>query len=115
MNKFFFRMDGNQKYKSQSCRCLSHHWHRSKKEATHCNKLLADVQDRRIRSYKPEVEFRLYSNGKYICSHRVDFLVELNNSKTEVHEVKGFKTRDWRIKRKLFIANYPTIEYKVFS
>jgi len=102
------------KYHSRGCKCLSGHYHDSRKEATHCNRLLADLQDGKIKSYKTQVSYALNINGHKICRHIVDFVVENNDGSIVVNEVKGFATKDWKIKYKLFEALYPDIEYHVF-
>lgn len=102
------------KYNAKSCRCLSKHApHRSRFEASVCNNLLADLQEGKIRSFRPEIKYELYSEGIHICNHYIDFeVVELNGSLRAV-EAKGLKTAIWRIKMKLFQANYPHIPYEV--
>lgn len=52
-------------------------------------------------------------NGKLICVHRPDFIVELPAGGLEVWEFKGFETPDWKLKRKLFQALFPSIPYRV--
>jgi hypothetical protein len=92
---------------------LSRHWHASRKEAGHCNFLLAEVQDKKIAGYKLQVPYEYVINKIKICSHIVDFVVTRLDGEIEVHEVKGFETKDWRIKHKLFIALYPNIPYVI--
>lgn len=101
------------KYKNKSCRCLSGHVHDSRGEAGHCNYLLAQKQGKEIRDYEIQKKFDLSVNGVHICNHYVDFLVVENSGAVHVEEFKGFATDLWRIKRKLFEANYPNIRYEV--
>lgn len=55
----------------------------------------------------------LMVNGTVVCRMVVDFLVFHNDGSREYVEVKGFKTRDWRLKVKLLKALYPDIKYTV--
>jgi len=56
--------------------------------------------------------FPLYGkNGGRITTHRVDFLVTFPDGHQEVHEYKGYATDTWKIKRDLFVDNYPEILY----
>jgi len=46
-------------------------------------------------------------DGLVVCRYIADFIyLERGNSKTIVEDSKGFKTRDYAIKRKLFIGEY---------
>jgi hypothetical protein len=55
----------------------------------------------------------LLVNGRVICTLRVDFEVVHKDSRVEFIEVKGYETRDWRLKRKLLEALHPDIKYTV--
>ena len=44
-----------------------------------------------------------------------DFLVELRNGLREYHEVKGMATALWRLKRRMFEAEYPHLPYIVID
>jgi hypothetical protein len=67
----------------------------------------------RVAEVKRQVNVRLYCAGKYICTHVVDFQVTFGDGRVEYHEVKGFEAPEWRIKRKLFEANFPDTRYVV--
>lgn len=84
-------------------------------EAEYYNQLKLLKKAGHIRDFSRQVTFRFYVNEKLICSHRVDFLVVNSEGSEEVHEVKGFATDVWNIKRKLFEALYPEIPYKVVN
>jgi hypothetical protein len=60
-----------------------------------------------------QVSIPLRVNGKLICTHRPDFIVELAGGGIEVWEFKGLELPDWKLKRKLFEANFPSIPYRV--
>jgi hypothetical protein len=60
-----------------------------------------------------QVSMPLRVDGKLICTHRVDFMVELPGGGIEVWEFKGFETPEWKLKRKLFEVCFPSIPYRV--
>ena len=101
------------KYNAASCKCYSGHIHDSRLEARVCDRLLAMVQGGEIESYERQVNFDLLAYGIKICAHRVDYVLTHKNNSLEVWEVKGYATPEWRIKKKLFEANYPHIKYTV--
>lgn len=101
------------KYGSRSCRCMSGHLHHSRGEAGYCTKLELLRRAGEIRSYKPQVRYSLDVNGKHITNHYVDFEVVLKDGRKRVEEYKGFGTDTWRLKKLLFEALYPNIEYLV--
>ncbi len=124
------------KYHNKIARCLSRHIHQSKAEANYCNRLLAMKQAGEIYDFKSQIPFELRVGGQLVCEHIVDFKVWkkcCNNPQErspydfhcvncgrpvggfEVHEVKGFRTKDWEIKRKLFRALYPDIPYIIID
>jgi hypothetical protein len=70
------------------------------------------LKSHQIKAVAPQVRFDLFGkNGARICTHIVDFLVTLNNGTQKVVEPKGEETGEWKLKRKLFLDNYPHIEY----
>ena len=91
--------------------CKQGHWHHSIKEANYCNKLELLKRAKEIKGYQTQVKFEFIVNNQKICSHIVDFVVENNDGSKEVHEVKGWAQDIWRIKRNLFVALYPYMEY----
>jgi hypothetical protein len=54
-------------------------------------------------------------NGKVVATHVVDFVLEFADNHTEAWEAKGYPTEDWKLKRKLFEDNYPSIAYVIHS
>ena len=119
------------KYGNKKARCLSKHIHDSKFEASYCNRLLAMKQSGEISGYSIQVPYPLTVAGKLICTHIVDFVVirfepghVVMPDKSvqhgdfrvdEAHEVKGFATDVWKIKRRLFEAIYPAVKYIVIK
>jgi hypothetical protein len=69
-----------------------------------------------IRKIEPQRTFPLYGRGgARVCNHRVDFFVTFKDGSQEVFEYKGFATDTWRIKRDLFVDNYPEYKYNVIT
>lgn len=101
------------KYHSRITICASGHRHSSRLEAEYCDQLRLLKKAGEITGYESQKRFELKVNGHLISAHVVDFLVTAKDGKSEVHETKGYATRDWTIKRKLFEAIYPQIKYYV--
>lgn len=60
--------------------------------------------------------FQLYGkNGSKICSIRPDFILTFKDGHQEIWEAKGMETREYQIKRNLFVDNYPEYEYHVIK
>lgn len=103
------------KYHAKSSKCLQGHYHPSKIEAGYCDLLAANKRGGTIKDYESQVRFDFVVNGQKICSHIVDFVVEMPDGEKQVHECKGYEHPLWNIKRKLFEALYPDIEYIVIK
>ena len=103
------------KYRNKSCICRQNHQHDSIKEAHYCDQLELLKKAGEIIDYEKQVTFHMKVNDKKVCAIRVDFLVESKHGGQEVHEVKSSATMTstWNVKRKLFEALYPHIEYIV--
>lgn len=88
----------------------------SKKEGNYANDLILLKRAKEIKDWSPKPHYDLKGlNGKKVCTHIPDFLVEMNDGSFEVHEVKSpvTMTPTWNLKRKLFEDNYPEIPYRV--
>ena len=103
------------KYGSIKCACSQGHIHMSRLESKHCDMIGAMQKDGQILSFEVQKKFDLCINGKKICSHYVDFLLEYQGGKKEVIESKGFETAIWILKHKIFEACYPDIKYSVWK
>jgi hypothetical protein len=103
------------KYRNVSSKCSSGHYHPSKLESGYCDDLKMLKNTGHIKDYEIQKKFDFIVNGQKICSHIVDFLVTNNYGVEEVHETKGLEMPVWNIKRKLFEALYPYIEYIVIT
>lgn len=110
------------RYRHNPKDCLSQHktkngkpLHTSRWEAKYCDRLLADLQARKIKNYKVQVTFELYAGIKHV----VDFVVYnyplAGTPLVEVREAKGFQTPEWKLKRKMFEKKYPDIPYRVVT
>jgi len=102
------------KYNNKKSTC-GLHYHDSKGEAGYCRQLQILKKAGKIQDFETQKTFDFYVNGKKICSHRVDFLVTTNEGKIEAHEYKGYEQNTWIIKKKLFEALYPEIDYIVIK
>ena len=111
MNSYYKRR--GTKYKSKTCKCLLGHWHHSRGEAEHCNKLSLLKKTGYITEFETQKKFSFDINGKHICNHYVDFWITGNSGEQWVEEFKGMATPEWKLKKKLFEALFPDIKYKV--
>ena len=88
----------------------------SKGEAGYAAELNIRIKAGEISKIERQKTFSLYGkNGGRVTTHRVDFLVTFPDGHQEVHEYKGFATQEWKIKRDLFVDNYPDILYVVIT
>jgi len=101
------------KYGAVRSKCLSGHNHRSKLEAKCCNRLLADLQDGKIKSYETEVRFSLSSCDDHICNYYADFLVTHLDGSLEIVEAKGMCTQVFVLKWKLMQSQYPKLKFTI--
>lgn len=86
----------------------------SKAEAGLAREIDLMIRAGEVQKVQPQQTFVLYGkNGHRICTHRVDFLLTMKDGTQQVFEQKGFSTREWVIKWKLFEDNYPSIKYVV--
>lgn len=82
----------------------------SKREAEHCMLLdtlkKATKKEDRVISYECQVPFQITVNGVKICKYIADFIVVFGDGRTEVQDVKGFRTSIYLLKKKLVEAQY---------
>lgn len=103
------------KYKAVSSKCVNGHYHPSKLEAGYCNQLTMLKKNGDIKDFEGQKRFDFIVNDQKICSHLVDFYVQDVTGEWSVHECKGYEHPVWNIKRKLFEALFPEIEYIVIK
>lgn len=86
----------------------------SKKEASRYEELILLEKAGAIKDLRTQVKFKLIpaqrdeATGKVIereCSYKADFVYE-EDGKTVVEDVKGFRTKEYIIKRKLMLWRY---------
>lgn len=80
----------------------------SRKEASYAETLDWLKKSGEIKDCKPQKKIEISVNGKHICNHYVDFEVYYNDGHIEWHEVKGFATNEWILKRRLIEAIFDT-------
>lgn len=78
----------------------------SKREAQYAWELDMLKRTGEVIDWKPQFTLPIVINNLPICKVRVDFWVLKKGSIEELHEVKGFETKDWKIKWKLLEALY---------
>lgn len=57
-----------------------------------------------IKDFKMQVRYTFELNGVKICSYVADFVVEYPNGTIMVEDVKGFETKEYKIKKKMMLA-----------
>lgn len=97
-------------------------WFDSKAEARRYGtlKMLEKAKNSKIRDLKTHPKFELWANGVLICIYTLDFqyteIDGYNNSLgIIVEDVKSpttAKKADYKLRVKLFKANYPSIEFR---
>jgi uncharacterized protein DUF1064 len=75
----------------------------SKKEARRYNELKLLKQNGDIVFFLRQVPFHLPGNIKYVC----DFMIFWADDSVTIEDVKGFKTKDYIVKKKLVEVTYP--------
>ncbi len=85
----------------------------SKREAGFAMELEIRRKAKEIVAWNRQVKYPITVNGKKICTYVVDFVVIHADRSVEAIEVKGYPTKEWILKRKLFEALYPDIIYTV--
>ena len=79
-------------------------WFDSMKEGATYQNLKLLKKTGAIRSFERQEEYPLVVNGQMICKYRCDFRVVWKDGRIEIWDVKGFRTREYRIKKKLMAA-----------
>ena len=76
----------------------------SAKEARHAVLLASMERDGLISELRRQVRFPLKVNGLLVCTYVADFEFRDRDRKRVVQDVKGYKTREYKIKRVLMLA-----------
>lgn len=82
----------------------------SKREAVHAQELAWRQKAGEIKEIIPQFKIDLKVNGYQICRYYVDFKVIMKDDSVQFHEVKGFSTDVFILKKKLFEALLNDIE-----
>ena len=96
----------------ESCEYNGARYH-SRAEAAYAMELDVRKAAGEIRSVRRQVNIDLPVNGVVVCRMVVDFVLEMADGSEELHEVKGWESREWEIKRNLFRAIWPERKYVV--
>lgn len=79
----------------------------SKKEAERYSELRLMEKAEEIANLQLQVLYPLKVNDQLICSYKADFVyLDRKTKRTVVEDCKGFRTREYQIKRKLMAAIY---------
>lgn len=82
----------------------------SKREANfaaHLDNLKHAVDPKeKVIDVKRQVPYPIQINNQHICKYLADFVVVYGDGRTEVIDVKGFKTEVYRLKKKMVEAQY---------
>ena len=98
------------KYGSRKTECRHGHLHDSQKEAIRCNELHLLEKAGEIKNLKQQPKFTLLEpfeyQGKKIrgITYRADFSY-LDRGEFIVEDTKGYKTKEYQLKRKLLLSN----------
>lgn len=85
------------------------------REAKYAEELDIRVMAGDLKEWRRQIPFDLVVNGVKICRYTIDFL-EIDSKGNETYtEVKGYATRDWKLRWKLFEALYPELEKRVVT
>src|SRR5688572_33102305 len=76
----------------------------SKGEASYAQELDRRIKAGEIKSYERQAKIELKVNGILICNYYADFVVTDKHGAKEIHEYKGFLTKDFQLKWKLLQA-----------
>jgi hypothetical protein len=88
----------------------------SKAEASYARRLDELVDAGEVSHWDRQRRWPLVVNGVKVCVMVPDFVVwyeDGDDMRMELHEVKGFQTPVYRLKRKLFEALHPEVIYLV--
>lgn len=84
-------------------------------EARYAAELDYRLKANEIKEWERQVKFPLVVNNILICTYIIDFVITKNDGTKEYIEIKGFETKDWKIKKKLFTALFPGLNYSIIK
>lgn len=106
---YFSTTKRKNKYNAKSQQFGGRTYH-SKFEARYAEDLEWRKKAGEIEEIIPQYKIELKVNGVLVCRYYVDFKIVLADGSIEYHEVKGFETEIYRLKKKLFLALLPEID-----
>lgn len=90
----------------------------SKKELREYEKLLDLKEAGEIKAIELQPKFELQPAFRYqgkaqrAITYKADFKVTYSDGRIEIIEVKGFKTRDYAMRKKIFLFLHPDVDFK---
>ncbi len=90
----------------------------SKKEANYYATLLLLQKSGEVVSFERQVQFELQPHFRYngkmerAITYVADFVVTYKDGHTEVIDVKGMRTREYNLKRKLLLFRHPDMIFR---
>lgn len=117
-----FKLSGQSKYRAKPTDYKGRRY-ASKREAAYAaelDMLKAAKGGERVVEWTPQVRIPIKVRPDtpphrevLICHYVVDFAVTYSDGHVEYHEVKGYETDVWLLKKKLFEALYPDMKLRV--
>jgi hypothetical protein len=106
------------KYNAKKALCGKGHQHDSIREARHCDALYLELMGGLISDLiiGPQFWFVIdgrqvkHSNGRRV-GYKADFSY-VRNGRQCVDDSKGFTVRDWPLRKAIFLALYPDIQFR---
>ena len=106
------------KYGAKKSQCLHGHTHDSIKEAKRCNELHLLERAGHITDLEVQPQFWFQINGQQVThdngrrvGFRPDFRYKEGLLRDTVEDVKGFKTADYTLRKAIFKALFPNINF----
>jgi hypothetical protein len=106
------------KYGATKAFCAEGHKHDSKREARHCNDLHLELKAGSISMLTLQPQFWFSINGKQLkhgngrrIGYRGDFAY-FRDGIMCVDDAKGFTVRDWPLRKAIFLALFPEIQFR---
>ena len=85
--------------------CVDGRWFDSKREAARYQELICLQRANKIEHLKLQTEFVIEVNGHLVCKYRSDFdYFDCESGAWVVEDVKGFRTKEYQLKKKLMLA-----------
>lgn len=114
----FARSPRRTKYGARGTRCGAGHAHPSRKEARRCDELHLLQRGGAISELEREPKYYFEVNGRAVergngrrAVFTPDFRYRDDRGRLTVEDSKGMRVRDWPLRKALFRACYPDIEF----